>query len=133
MSSPTKVRYGMKSLVKSGIVVAPTTLAGPSLTVNPDPMYNTGFLGVAVLLPPSPPPTSIDPNPEQCTLVAYLGIYTWPTTVNIPGGGEDWIQAFLVYLPNGVSTPPGYASLFDAITEAIQQTTSPAPTDGTGE
>jgi hypothetical protein len=119
-----KVHYAAKSHDASGIVVIPMMLPGPSLVVTPDP---NGFLGVAVVLPPPPPEKNVDP--ERCTFVAYIGNFIGSTTVNIPGGGTAWTQVFLVYLPDGVGTP----NIYDAISKAIKSSTSPWPTDGTGE
>jgi hypothetical protein len=122
-----KIRYFAKSHVDSGIVVQVADVNGSSLVVVPD----GNFPGVAVVLPPPPPPTSQDPNPEQCTVVAYIGRPIGPTTVNLPG--DDWSQVFLCYLPNGLSTPPGFESLYKAITQAIGAGTSPPQADGTGD
>jgi hypothetical protein len=119
-----KVPYMAKSHVDSGIIVQLADVIDSSVTVIP----NSSYPGVAVVLPP-PPPTSVEePNPLQNTVVAYIGRFVGTTTVSIPG---DWSQVFLLYLPNGIGTPPGFKTVYDAITAAIDGGSSPPPGDGT--
>ena len=108
-----------------GIVITPANLVPNQINVITPP---DGFPGRALLWPPPAPPTVVTPPTRgQYTFVLFVGHAMGPVSVYIPN-----IQGFLFAdLPDGILPPAGYATIFDALKDAINAQVEPPPPDGT--
>ena len=124
-----KKRYEMTHHAASGIAVKLVDLDGSTLVLSAtDDFAKSGnYVGVAAVLPPPPPVVGPGIEPLRCSIIAYVGQFVGPTTVNVPG--DQWSQVYIVYFPAGCQA---FGSLLDAVTEAISGGSSPPPGDGTG-
>jgi hypothetical protein len=122
--SSTRLKLSRKAAPaqdNTGIVISvPDLVPGKANPVTSQP----GFIGRAVLLPPGTNPNA----PNDYIVVAYVTRSVNPISVPIP----NVTDVLFADLPNGLLPPPGYATIFDALSAAIGAQIQPNPPTGTG-